>query len=57
MIVFAADTESVVTRLVLISCFSDHALAWLKIHPCVAFDVLSRLFVAPRFIPMSSITA
>ena len=24
--------------------FSDHAFAWLKTHPCFAFDVLSRLF-------------
>ena len=46
--------ESVVTRLVLISCVSDHALAWLKIHLCFAFDVLSRLFAAPRSIPMSA---
>ena len=45
--------ESVVTRPVLISCGPDHALARLKIHPCFAFDVLSRLFAAPRFIPMS----
>ena len=40
--------ESVVTRLVLISCVSDHALAWFKIHPCFASGVLSRLFAALR---------
>ena len=49
--------ESVVTRPVLISCVSDHALARLKIHPCFAFDVLSSLFAAPRFITMSSMSA
>ena len=49
--------ESVVTRLVLITCVSDHALAWLKIHLCFAFGVLSRLFAAPRPIRMSPTSA
>ena len=37
--------------------FSDHALAWLKTHPCFAFKGLSRLFAEPRLIPMSSTSA
>ena len=41
--------ESVVTRLVLITCVSDHALARLKIHPCFAFDVLSRFVCCASF--------
>ena len=49
--------ESVVTRPVLISRVSDHAFALVKIHPCFAFDVLSRLLAASRSIPMSSMSA